>query len=402
MRKSIFSILAIAMVITGCTSEEPVSPIKEPTVNNLPTNLEYAINIAEKMISDLDGTTTRSVERRIKSVEAVLSTRSGNAQDFYVVNYEDEKGFALISATDKRNPVYGFSNEGSLTNGDIMSNPGMNDYLNSPWPSDSTTIGGWGPGFNPGKPTTPKSYGKVTVSPILPKSVAEWHQDYPFNRYYPDVLLPGLTTGVPPTGCVPLSCAMIMSHYEWPISFEDVTLNWSDIVNNHNNLGLQKLIYHLSKPVNLDAQFFLNESKDGFITYTSSETIPRTFYNMGYQMPKIVSGISSEAVSAGHPALILGINYNDNYNEFEHSGHCWVIDGIYKCHYDKDLLDTETAPYDEYYYHTIWGLGGYGNGYFRYNTVTARTPEYTEEYEVSTTLQFKFGEFLSIGVLTKK
>lgn len=408
MKRVILTSCIVAILLAACTStEEPVALQSNVTEICPPQEIEQAIAIAEKMIADLDGPQTKSDSRKIRSIQIVnkpLGTRSNIDEDFYIINYEENKGFALVSDAESPYPVYGFSNAGNLTAEDIQNNPAMQDYiLNLTYglSTDSITIGGWGPGYpgNPGRPITDKSHGKVTVSPILPDAVAKWHQGYPLNRYCEQIQLPNGLWETAPTGCTPLACAMILSHYKWPTKYKEFTFDWDNIRENPYNPGLAMLIYYLNQEDNLDTTIvydFSDPTNPIILTGTLFSLVPRTFYHFGFRSPTIKHGLSIEALNEGNPMIVAGW-ISDN----SLGGHSWVIDGIYEFHHGTDLLSPGIKPYDESFYHTVWGWAGTGNGYYRYGTSNDDTPFYSDSNDIAGSVS-TYSNFQSIGTLTKR
>lgn len=80
------------------------------------------------MIALMEPEGTRSQDRYIKHIEKLItsSTRSDEqVPEWYVVNFENERGFAIVTDADLPTRVYGVSNEGHLNMSDTTFNPGL-------------------------------------------------------------------------------------------------------------------------------------------------------------------------------------------------------------------------------------------------------------------------------------
>lgn len=108
-----FPILAASLfVFVSCSQESVELPIQHQTnettyCRSLDEGLKEADMFFEKM-----GMNTRSSSRKVKSVETInQNTRSASPESaFYIVNYENNEGFALLSADKRVEPVLAFSN----------------------------------------------------------------------------------------------------------------------------------------------------------------------------------------------------------------------------------------------------------------------------------------------------
>lgn len=133
MKKFIFGILSLTVIVGGCTSED--IPYQEstqtPTSNRL--SLDEALTNADAFFATIDGN-TRTVIRKVGSVKPIgtsSSTRSEADIDtlLYLVNYADNNGFALLGADQRVPAVYAISPEGSWDYEAVKANPYLQDFL---------------------------------------------------------------------------------------------------------------------------------------------------------------------------------------------------------------------------------------------------------------------------------
>lgn len=155
----------------------------------------------------------------------------------------------------------------------------------------------------------------------------------------------------------------------------------------HYSTDLHYIIKSVGDKNNLDAKYGLNSTG----AYLSNA--PRTFERMGYKKPSIVAlGHLLSDLDDNIPVLVCGTN-EDN------SGHAWIIDGTYIYHYGSLGAVPGLA---QTYYHTVWGWGGYCNGYYLYGDSVAYTPRHLENGETHSRLSRTYGGFKGIGKLNKK
>lgn len=139
--KKIFLLMPF-LFLMACTSEEPInlastqeqqSTNKEQVQNAL--SLNQAMSRGETFFNEFFKEATRS-KRVVKSVDYILNdsrTRGSDLPDtlFYVVNYEDDMGFMMLSADRRMNPVYALSDKGSLELSDTTFNKGLDAFYHN-------------------------------------------------------------------------------------------------------------------------------------------------------------------------------------------------------------------------------------------------------------------------------
>ena len=101
--KNLVFAAASLLMLASCSQESFDAPIQGG--NSSSSNyrsLEEGLKDADVLFKKM-GMNTRSQSRKVKSVETInQSTRSASPESaFYIVNYENNEGFALLSA-DKR------------------------------------------------------------------------------------------------------------------------------------------------------------------------------------------------------------------------------------------------------------------------------------------------------------
>ncbi|MBS6652203.1 C10 family peptidase [Alistipes putredinis] len=137
----LFSLFFGFWLLVGCTADpgaEPGPPGENPPAAENPhaVPVEQALEELQSVLKEIDtptedGAATRSGGiRRVKSVTTVSpealnpgGTRSETTTDveelLYIVNFENEAGYAILGADDRLEPVYAVVDEGSLTTEDF-------------------------------------------------------------------------------------------------------------------------------------------------------------------------------------------------------------------------------------------------------------------------------------------
>ena len=370
------TVLMSLSLLCACSSEEPAAvsngnPVSESTFN---ISIEEALGNADRMFAAIGSHKTRS-DRKVSSIERLgKTTRSTDSDDvtdgFYVVNYANDGGFAILSADRRVTPVFALSEEGSLHLEDTVSNEGLDWYINEHMPAlASTTI------KNPIDTTSypfdpiviPWSYYKKHSDPLLPDVLSKFGQGAPYNQYL------GAPTGTSRyvVGCGPLAVGTVMGYYEWPNCADGYSLNWSLLKGDGRNSGWARLFELLGRPK------YLNVTKGTqYSDFTFSQDImQRTFSRMGYSGTSVSSfstSVIEDELSNGHPVLAHGQVSNDPTHAY-----LWVIDGGYTTGHEESPVSPDMEPRKIFltYYHCVWGESGKGNGYYLYkNSIIGGTP----------------------------
>lgn len=349
----------VGMLLVSCQSNEPALVDNQPnltTTHLIP--LEKALENADNMFTIIGEGQTRSA-RKIKNVSRFMKgTRAENGDNlhgFYVVNYENDGGFALLSADDRHSDaVYAISEEGQLNLTDTIDNKGLSWYLNYALPQISTM------GVFPPRDTVPmidmseKLY-KQHSNPLLGTYLSYFHQRSPYNNYCgidPKTNLPNLA------GCGPVAIGTAMGYKEWPKSFGGYTFNW----------GAMKI----NRTHDLWARLFALIGQEAGVTYGSSSTttpfegIIYAFKSFGYKYAKELKYFDADLANNNLENNELFLLYGWQ-PAVAGSAHLWVVDGGYTTEQKTPGTMGFTTVYRDYY-HCVWGWSGTSNGYYLYTT----------------------------------
>ena len=374
----IFAVVAVLLVAIASCSKEDGGGIPEPAT---PQEVSYRVSVKDALRSANDilsagDRATRSVERKVKSTELYVAkpaTRSNDGIEvsFYLINYEDNAGYALVSTDKRATPVYMYADEGNITTAafeevpplaifmeeaianyeaevaasDIPEDIGIPDSLDSPRPV-----------FIDGalcyKITSPYDIFKVG-----PYCVRGWNQNYPYNYYCNGCKV----------GCGPVALGIIMSYHKYPSTYNGYSFDWEEMTSTSiftdiNDIGAD------------DTARLLREiGRTAEVSYTADSTSikPRmyvpTLESFGYSCDELEPFVREYIISeidASRPILARGEKPSS-------SGHAWVIDGYERVEYRTKYYLSE-PPYELYrsyfhhyeWYYTCnlgWGLNSHPN-----------------------------------------
>lgn len=378
--------------------------------NPFSISVEDAKSTALSVVGGLDEGKTRSVERTVESVEVIrgrMTRSTDGAPLYYVINYKDNEGFAVVGADSRLRHVIAFSDKGSLSMSDTIENKGLAYFINESIRESEERMAASSISETDSLVADPSQREIIiglnkVVPPLLTGDVLFWHQRAPFNEYMPVHTLLNEKCSV---GCVALAAAMIMSYYEWPKVYyapTDLTrssfnpnaisndnqysVNWAKVKEEWGHKDLQVLLYNLGISKNLHLRYGrYNNINTDLATEGTNSRLYIAFKNLGYSDMKYHGTVNSEisveglqlltntaiaeqclkdgrdCVPGGGPLAVSG-GINSGYE-----GHAWVIDGFmnyrYKLSWDVSGRIYTSAPF----YHCVWGKYGGNNGYYAIN-----------------------------------
>ena len=353
---------------------------------------EEALMIAQEAVEMLEeNNATRSGKPRVVSTNSVQyivhtsSTRSSKGSDtlMYVFNYENDEGFAVISANRETEDLIAVAEQGHYIVGEDTENKGFELFMNMAEEYIKTT-----------KEDNPiimaNNDGPVDMCELVhitrkrlinsygPFVTTRWGQDAPYNQYCVTD-----TGTVIAAGCLITAVAQILSYYEFPtqiaINYEGgaytLPLNWSEIKKHlggypytctcteHETISLlfRQLGYRLG------ANYWIEDN--GGSPHLLNETFRLLGYNQG-QLQPYSSSVVQSSLSQGQLVCISAYS-----SEGFEGGHAWVIDGYRtleetKIEYSRNTVTGEMTELwrditrTNRYNHFNWGWDGNYNGYY--------------------------------------
>lgn len=387
-------------------------------------SLEEAKQIATKAIDFIDSNLSRSRNRTIdlNNIKFATSQNSRSSQTyndtlFYVFNYADNAGFAIVSALKGTTGLLAVTEEGFYdpNSKSYKENEGFTmfmdiakTYLTIVNESDKSVSPQNTSGFDIITQTETR-YDSTMIGRVIPMIETRWGQTGCEATYTPNGY----------SGCANTAMAQIMSYYQYPTqininypgaSINTQTLNWNGI-KQHNvehtilnctaNEASHKAIGQLHRQLgHLTNSEYLFSS-----TGTNIHDVVAVFNQLGYSVPNFSYFTQDnviEHLSNGKPIFMVG-------TDPDYGGHGWVADGYLKyqiqgSEWIKELGETDwtlaqmLTPYNETFLHMNWGHDGNCNGYFRTNVFDLNSAiEYDNEgygfpntslYDFSTSIKY--------------
>jgi hypothetical protein len=385
---------------------------------NYRISIDEAINEVNSLLDAIDNNTgngntvmmqTAGRRRTIKDVEVatkphtgltLMNATAGNNENtdsadtlFYVINFEDNQGFAIASADQRLEPVLCVTEEGNFYLTDAVYNPGLASFLDGldAYITDSMVVnrppnpigGGGRPCLEcPEFPEPPTAihypYTESTWTQVNEKLKVRWDQNPPYNANCPINMWKLAILGITEryyTGCVATALAQIMSYYQYPLNHGSFTYNWTEML----KLGSYPLYndYYSTTAINNVAHLMYNDiglgvdmeySSDG--SSASIKDARDYIRSRGYSCSSIANYNIDNIINAlNQNKLVYSRGYSKKHSFlgitlWYSGGHAWVIDG-----YIKKVVTTHVDEYTSYttttkYVHCNWGWRGTGNGYF--------------------------------------
>ena len=349
-------------------------------------SIEEALQNAEQIFTDLDGS-TRSKVRNVKSIKAFAScanTRSDMGGDtlYYVINYNDEAGFAVMSANRNYGPVFAIGEEGNLEMNDTIDNvilakffQRLNGLGEIPTTRAGITIGG-------GITIPDTAYNALEIKEIMfpkvPKSVSVWLGDRGNPMY-----------GKYPASTVSVAQAMsCFSHPETWYIYDNMyhptkvvstkNLNWA-LINSYElvssststELGfreIDKLFTLVDDSFNEyydDAVYFACKNIrniERFCQYDIHELYsPPMVGSDHYHEEPLSSSTEYWLQELKDGRIIVAGNFLSSFSEGIPS-FTWVVDGYII--YGKSKPNALEQCGTDTMFHCVWGRGKHSNGYY--------------------------------------
>ena len=404
MRRVFIFLLVVAGLI-ACTNDSlqegvvidntPQAQQFDPNRRSFSEAVEIAQNSIRMLEEDMVETRGVSLARRLNLESGVkafrqVSTRSDSPTSdndtlLYVFNFDDNQGFAVVSASRHTEGLIAVVEEGSYDPAVPTGNPGFDTYMNMTKAyvayKDETEAENK-PASTRGMSSNPMYqhvYDTIYYQNIAPKITVKWGQTWTMGQFCPNGIC----------GCTNTAAAQVMSYYQYPygrnLSFEErdvayTAFNWSfmctrtyaDKTSNWDEYDKQ--IGRLARQLGEDSGS--TYYTDGTGTSTGFSAMRNTMISWGYNAGSITDYNYSNS-DAGFP--LSGLLADDKLifmrgANSDNEGHAWIIDG---CKYVKALerilisydginwsVFMELGTYKTCHNHINWGWNGKGNGYF--------------------------------------
>lgn len=421
MKKQFFTLLSCLLLFIACTDVLEEGSLMPVTEKAQIRSYEDAMKIAESAMTMLDNNASRSAAiRKIADTgkaQCVINNKRSRALSsfqsdtlMYVFNFEDDLGFAVISANPKTQAVIAVTESGHYNPDSLSENEGFNYYMDL-----ARMYVAYGNGDRIPSDSLDYSVGVEEESSL-------GHYVYHGNSIPVAWGQGGLEGNFCPNqtaGCGPVAMAQIMAYYQKPDSiylsylnepqYSDepsyMRLDWSDILKHTYDHRLNNLleslppctasadahtaISHLCRQIGKTANSkYLTLSPTVKITNTTGTATISTLAYYGYT--------TTDSWLNYNPSFIFRVLDDDAkiimVGHCDEGNHCWIIDQYVNkcidCYFLGELQHNIMAQY----FHINWGWYGLANGYFAkdvFNTSDASKldlPAPTPNYEFADSL----------------
>lgn len=419
----LFGLAVMAGIIFACTNDpqgaDASLPDSFPGVETHRVGIEAALADLHSALEGIDTPTTRrGAARRIGTIRTVRAadvlpeTRSEAAagvEDLvYIVNFEDEQGYAILGADDRLAAVIAVVDEGSWSVAEFTNIVQGNyeedevppvfvdvvDYVlagtgivsNEIFPITPPVL----PPVTPPYPLESKQYGEWVTEQATPSNSLlpmKWNQGAPYNKYTPRIESQNC-----PVGCVAVALGQIITwnyfnvRQHLPRRIGDYTIDWNTVFTSvQTNIrgkrsfdsdedspqvqAVARLLREIGRAVSMDYSLDGSRSTIGAAHYFLWEIGYIASNIQTYSRDAVLSSINNG------PVYVRAKSYNSLKNKWE--GHAWVIDGFCKQKRIVEVYDlagttwlrTETedrtlfhcnfgwtSPCDGYYYSSLFDL----------------------------------------------
>lgn len=403
LRKALFMLLT-TLSLMSCSQDEQVS-VKQS--NLLTTSHKITVEEAKKNVMDFVSKLNQETRAssfwgvNIGTVEVVSipnGTRSGIPVNldslFYIINFKDNKGFAIASSDDREVPIFALVEEGNYSyDNDTITNAGFEAFM-SGLIEQKASCRESGLSYyvleEPDMPSGGGDYPDDKFEMMAPLLATKWGQGAPYNKYCPG----------PYTGCVITAISQICSYLQTPNTIQynidgeagATILDWLRINNecskNNGELITNELEDHIAKLMRFWGGAFGAKYKAGG-TSANTEDALKIMRGYGFNVSSLdeydVNAVINDLKKGNRIVIMRG---NGRYYHvglvFRKyvDGHAWVVDG----YIDQIKNRKETK-----YIHCNWGWNGLHNGYFLSTALNAEeNPAYDDGIVSTRSSNFRY------------
>ncbi len=418
MKTNLFTWFALIVMLSlsACTNEELLSDVTtnkyevdfgDTNVAESTLSVDEALNNMNFVYRNFDK--EQQKERRIRTIELLKSsnlrpaTRSGSAEDLpvaYVVNFDNESGYAILGADDRMPPIIMLGDEGSFSTDDYL------EFL-----QNSQTRSGGEIDFNNPEEV---QYAMVTnglyisepipfpdpfqlpprdtimLAKVYPLVRTKWDQSAPYNHYCPEI-----EDTKAPAGCIPVAVGQILTS----LTYHKNKLDWPNITGNETNTIYDiDWLTILKSSIDTASYWTLQETPGALATaymlraigdhleaeYKKTETaaystdVDDFFVFMGLRNVVPYQQYSTEdaynMIVNNRTPMYMSARRVKNEVTGETSGHAFILDGWLQLGYTKDdyqsdgslngILEKIPIQYTFNLVHCNFGWDGTCDGYY--------------------------------------
>jgi hypothetical protein len=386
--KAIYQVLCLLLLFFVALSCENRDSIDIEKLDSSKENLGYVPVSTAKSAADLFISTHSKNENKAARVgkrevkETITVKDSVGVPSFYVINYENNEGFTIVSAEKKVNPILGYSDTGNfnLNNLDIGTNLWTNDlkkminFIRKN--KDATELKGasnqWSEYVKSGART---SYEPICTdcysceNKIVDNFIfTTWGQREGYNGSCPGAS--GGPCNLALTGCVATSMMQVMRYYSRPFSNTDSYhiggINWWNMpmaASGSCSLTFaEQEISAMMRSVGENVNMSYGATSSGAYPWKVAQSLKNDY---GYASSTDRSNYNSSTVMSeldvAKPVILDG------------GSHMWVTSGY-------QYLNTEDCTQAFLYLYMNWGWSGLNNGFYSFNNWTTTVGSVTYDF----------------------
>ena len=412
----LFLLLAAGLFLASCSEPQPdefPNPDPPPTVGRHAVPIDQALGELDDLLGVIDGQGTRAggvrtvAQVQTLHAQALPLTRSAGepgeqpGELLYVVNFEEDAGYAVLGADDRLPAVLAVTDEGSLTTEELVRaangqtapeeftfpNEMLMNYVSGIGGIGGGGIGGGGIGGG-GIPTGPfTDFDTQLGNPpagfegyewsdwknleyVAPMVTTRWHQEDPFNRHCPVI---GGETCV--AGCAAIAMAQIVAsnhlhHNVSPGRIGNISLNWTlirqgiidpDLLNRNSSIANQVALLVAALGLKLGMNYGVTQSG------ASIDDAEYCFKYIGYK------GVNNHTFRPSYVRTMLWERQRPTYVRAvnaQKEGHAWVADGwLYRRRDQYAVIFGKRSDYSvsnqtQTLMHCNFGWGGRCDGFY--------------------------------------
>lgn len=397
------------LLFASCSSEESLVQNQNNSSDN--TSVDYkvseemAVRLARKAVADCGAPVTRQyASAHVSAIRSQIKTRSVNLPDtlLYVVNFENDGGFAVVGADMRAMPVYAVSDSGQLGLSEdspealklIMEGIELDaaeKIANDESPNFERGLGG--AAVDPWAGWQEFFIGSETAGPHISHFQSRTSYTGDYSKY-----IVNSNGNMTQSGCVAVAAEILMSFYKCPQTiyyqspgsnfFKRYTFDWDYIDETENIDAIARFLSIIGAKDYLALLYGENPTDVAHgSTYKISDVLEKFGYTSGgHFLSFLINESVAQEVLKTDPIVMNAYEYVDNKIK---SGHAWIIDGwkIYKWY--TLVRDPENPHYDVrddyngYMYHCVWGgTNGSSNGYYYIKNVNGANGFFYEPDEL--------------------
>jgi len=389
--KKYLLIVAVIFGVASCSersTDDDLAYLDRQEKQGTIRSVDEALQIAETSINMLESSsTTRSALGRQIAVDKTrvykLKEKTRTEENdtlLYVVNFENNEGFAVIAAPRSVEPLLAITESGYYDPEELTDIEGFNEFMEMAKRYVMER-------YNANELRSLDLYYKDEIitleDPVGPYVTVKWGQTQPEGYY--------CSNGY--SGCTNTAIAQIMTHYEYPTSISltypgaDIStqsLNWTQMRLHQTqhpfvlcpNPDVHKSIGRLLRQIGeLNSSIYHPVNENDTLTGTGTQSkihVPDTMHDLGYQIGDTANIYSQTYVKnhldENHVFFIRGQKTEKT------GGHAWILDGYdnvtithnlyYREGPSAEWLLISTTITNAFYVHYNWGWYGNCNGYF--------------------------------------